>query len=336
MPAGVSIVIPTWNRRDLLEQFLPSVTRAAAAYAAAGSPCEVVIVDDGGTDGSDAWVREYAKGASVPIRLVRQESNRGFGAACNRGVREAANPLVFLINNDVAVEPEAIGPLAARFDAGPEDLFAVHCRVLDFDSGREVGTGKLGGFARGFLRVHRSYVTRGEVSGPLYSIFASGGSAIFDRRKFLDLGGFDPLFAPFYLEDVELSYRAWKRGLTICYEPHSVVRHKFSSTIEPLAGRQIPRIALRNRMMLHWIHLHDRRLFASHVMWIAILLMSAPARPGIAIGFAAALRRLPAIRARRREERRQATRTDEGVLKVFADLARRQDVRPYDDPRELE
>src|SRR5207249_955437 len=117
------------------------------------------------------------------------------------------------------------------------------CRVRDFSSGRDVGTGKMGGFARGFLRVHRSYVTRGPQAGPFYSMFASGGSAMFDRRRFLELGGFDPLFAPFYLEDVELSYRAWKRGLTVAYEPRSAVRHQFSSTIASLAGRQVARVA---------------------------------------------------------------------------------------------
>lgn len=309
--------------------------RAAAIYAARGAGIEIVIVDDGGTDGSDVWVHEQALTSPVPIRLIRQANNRGFGEACNLGVREATHPLVFLLNNDVAAEPDAIPPLVERFATGGDGLFAVHCRVHDLASGQEVGTGKMGGFGRGFLRVHRSYVTRGPQQGPNYSMFASGGSAMFDRRKFVELGGFDPLFAPFYLEDVELSYRAWKRGLTILYEPGSVVRHQFSATIGPLAGRQVPRIAQRNRLILHWIHLHDRRLFTFHLMWTGIVLLTSPAKPELAMAFGGALRRLPVIRARRREERRLAKRTETSILTVFAELAARPDIQAYDDPKEL-
>jgi GT2 family glycosyltransferase len=336
VPQAVSIVIPTWNGRPLLEKFLPSVIDAASRYAVSSAAVEIVIVDDGGTDGSDVWTRERAASCAVPMRLVRQEVNRGFGHACNAGVRAAAHPLVFLLNNDVYVEADAIAPLAGRFDDDAARVFAVHCRVIDFATGDEVGTGKIGGFARGFLRVHRSYVTRGPLAGPLYSMFASGGSALFTRQGFLELGGFDPLFAPFYLEDVELSYRAWKRGWTVRYEPRSVVRHQFSSTIAPTAGGLVSRVSQRNRLILHWIHLHDRRWFVSHLVWIVVLLVTSPAKPAIAAGFLSALRRVPAIRKRRREEHRAATRTDREVLEIFSEFAQRRDILAYDNPLELQ
>ncbi len=140
------------------------------------------------------------------------------------------------MNNDVEVEPDAVDALAGAFGDDDAKLLAVHSRMIDLATGREVGTGKMGGFWRGFLRVHRSYIPRPSAPGPFWSMFATGGSAMFQRALFLELGGFDPIFAPFYLEDVELSYRAWKRGLTVRYEPRSVVRHQFSSTIAP-SGR---------------------------------------------------------------------------------------------------
>jgi GT2 family glycosyltransferase len=334
----VSVVIPTWNGRRLLEQFLPSVLNAAAAYARTAAAIEVLIVDDGSTDGTLAWLDSRAAEAPVRLRTLRTEQNLGFGAACNAGMLEAAHPLVFLINNDLEVEPDAIAPLVQRFAReGAETLFAVHCRVKDFASNQDVGTGKMGGFSRGFLRVHRSYVTRDPEVGPTWTMFASGGSAMFHRQRFLGLGGFDPLFAPFYLEDVELSYRAWKRGWSLEYEPRSVVRHQFSSTIGPLAQRSIPRIAQRHRLMLHWIHLHDRRWLVSHVLWTLILLAAAPItfKPQFIAGFFDAIKRLPALVVRRREERGHAARTDRQVLAIFADLAKRPDIRAYDDPREL-
>jgi GT2 family glycosyltransferase len=336
----VSIVIPSWNGRRLLEEFLPSVIDAAVRYESEdGASVEILVVDDGSTDDTMGWLADQVADTPVPLVTIRNEINLGFGEACNRGVREASHPLVLLLNNDVDVSAEAIAPLVTHFADEPPlgPLVAVHCRVLDFATDREVGTGKMGGFARGFLRVHRSYVTRGPAQGRDSSIFAGGGSALFHRQRFLDLGGFDPLFAPFYFEDVELSYRAWKRGFTVEYEPRSVVRHRFSSTIEPLAGRSIPRIGQRNRLVLHWIHLHDPAWMASHVLWVLVLMIAGPLtlRPRLFTTVFDALRRLPAIRARRRAEKRAAQRRDRDVIAVFEQLAARPDVRAYDDPAEL-
>jgi GT2 family glycosyltransferase len=321
----------------LLQQFLPSVLGAAASYARKCAGIEVLVVDDGSTDDTGRWLASQSASSPVVLRAVRTERNLGFGAACNLGIREAAHALIFLINNDLEVELDAISPLVEHFDRDEGPLLAVHCRVKDFTTGHDVGTGKMGGFSRGFLRVHRSFITRDPAAGPRYSMFASGGSAMFHRGRFLDLGGFDSLFAPFYFEDVELSYRAWKRGLTVEYEPRSVVRHQFSSTIGPLARRRVPQIAQRHRLILHWIHLHDGGLLSRHAVWLLILLATAPLtwKPEFIGAVFGALRRLPAIAKRRREERELAVRSDRDVIAIFSALGTRPDIRPYDDPREL-
>lgn len=336
MPLSVSVVIPTWNGRHLLERFLPSVIAAAHWHTNHSStPVEILVVDDGSADGTAAWLVSLSSRTPVPIRVVRHDVNLGFGAAANRGVAEAAFPLVWLLNNDVEVEREGIARLARAFDDAAPTLFAVHSRMVDVDSAQIVGTGKIGDFARGFLRVHRSYITTSGSPGPFWSMFATGGSTMFRRDLFLELGGFDPIFAPFYFEDVELSYRAWKRGCTVGYEPQSVVRHRFSSTIRPLTGGRVERISQRNRLQFHWIHLHDGALLRSHAFWLAILLLSGPVRPRFLLGFWDALKNLREVRARRRVERARATRTDRDVLRVFADLRASGTIRAYDNPREL-
>jgi GT2 family glycosyltransferase len=254
-------------------------------------------------------------------------------------MREAAFPFVWLLNNDVEVDPDAVDVLASAFgDDTDSTLLAVHSRMVDLATNREVGTGKMGGFGRGFLRVHRSYVARPSAPGPFWSMFATGGSAMFRRALFLDLGGFDPIFAPFYLEDVELSYRAWKRGFTVRYEPRSVVRHQFSSTIAPLAGNQVERISQRNRLLFHWIHLHDRRFFRAHLFWVAVLVVTAPItlKTGFLRGFVDALQQIRTVRRRRRTERERAVRADRDVLQMFHDLDASGRIRSYDDPKELE
>jgi GT2 family glycosyltransferase len=342
MASGVSIIVPSWNGLDLLQRFLPSVLAAARHYSTQSDvPTEIIVVDDGSTDETIGWLRgqgfqeesgwgetgrqgEFETGGSR-LRFARNERNLGFGETCNRGFQLAAHPLVFLLNNDVEVDVGCIAPLVENFEH--DSVFAAHCRVFEFDSGRECGTGKLGNFSRGFIRVHGSYTiseSRYESGAALYSMFAGGGSAMFDRRKFLEIGGFEPLLSPYYWEDVELSYRAWKRGYSILYEPRSVTRHLLSSTIGKLRRRKVRKIEQRNRLIFHWINLHDKRMIVSHFAWVLLLALTAPIRlkPGFVLSLAAAIRSVPQIRDRRRVERLAARRSDRAVFKTFESLER--------------
>jgi GT2 family glycosyltransferase len=393
MPIAVSIVIPTWNGLELLKRFLPSVIAATRHYGqATAAPTEILIVDDGSTDATIAWLvgmgfyqcsqesgvrsqesgdREQEAGSrkqviddvgvesaqrgaeseAIALRFLRNERNCGFGESCNRGFKAASFRLVFLLNNDVEVASDAIAPLIENF-AG-DSVFAAHCRVFEFDSGTECGTGKVGSFGQGFIRVHRSYVpapaskhpaTHVDSSSPierrepLYSMFASGGSAMFDREKFLQLGGFDRLLSPAYWEDVEISYRAWKRGYAVLYEPRSVVRHRVSSTMRKVNQRALVRMQQRNRLIYHWINLHDARLFTSHALWVVLLALTAPLRLrfSFVLSVIDALKRWPEIRQRRRDEKLAAMRSDHQVFALFASLATRPDVFVYDDQVELQ
>jgi GT2 family glycosyltransferase len=296
----------------------------------------------------------------VRLRFLRSPVNQGFGSACNLGFIAAGNSLVLLLNNDVQLEPDAIAPLVENF--ADDRLFAVHCRVFELESGRECGVGKIGSFGRGFIRVHRSWKpcdgarqadgnpglkgaaegfgdsSQAQTTGSprrqgYYSIFAGGGSAMFKRKFFLELGEFEPLLAPFYWEDVELSYRAWKRGYRVAYEPRSIARHQISSTIGKLDKGRVRAIQQRNRLIYHWIHLHDRGLLASHLVWVAFLAVTAPIRfrPGFIKALANALRKLPQVRARRQMEKNRAKLRDREVFEVFRELEERPDVVCYDD-----
>ena len=363
---GVSIVIPNWNGLTLLKQFLPSVIASARLYASR-SQCavQILIVDDGSADESVDWLmeagfrerkeaveqivseeenhpcKEVTAGlcTEVDLHLIRNEKNRGFGYTCNRGFAAASHRLVLLLNNDVEVSAEAIFPLVEHFEN--DSVFAVHCHVFEFESGQECGTGKLGGFQRGFIRVHRSYASEIEKANrpdaPLYSMFASGGSAMFDRRKFLELGGFEPLLAPIYWEDVEISYRAWKRGLTVLYEPRSEVRHRVSSTMRKVNRRKVKRMQQRNRLIFHWINLHDSFLLASHAAWVMLLAITSPLllKPGFLLSCIAALKALPDIVQRRREEKKAAKRSDRDVFDIFKVLEHSPSLFVYDDYKEL-
>lgn len=353
---GVTVVIPTWNGVALLKRFLPSVIEAAAFYSRQhNAPTEIVVVDDASADETIEWLisqgfsesgnQSVASPPLTTLCFVRNETNRGFGETCNSGFEAANHPLVFLLNNDVEISRESIAPMVENF--ADENVFAAHCRVFEIDGGRECGTGKLGGFARGFIRVHRSYVAsrdisltiepKGENDRALYSMFAGGGSAMFDRKKFLAMGGFEPLLSPFYWEDVELSYRAWKRGFDVLYEPRSVARHRVSSTIGKMKRSRVRKIEQRNRLIFHWINLHDKKMLASHIAWLILLTVTAPfrLRPGFIVSVAMAIKTSAQVRQRRREEKRAAKRSDKDVLEIFAALEKRGDLFVYDDYEQL-
>ncbi|HLM50583.1 MAG TPA: glycosyltransferase, partial [Solirubrobacteraceae bacterium] len=105
MTDAIDVVIPTWNRRDLLERCLPTVLRQTV-------PVRVIVVDNGSEDGSVAVVRERFGHA---VSVIALPENRGFGAAVNAGVRAGEGALVVLVNNDVECDPGFAEALAAPF-----------------------------------------------------------------------------------------------------------------------------------------------------------------------------------------------------------------------------
>ncbi|HEY1866513.1 MAG TPA: glycosyltransferase family 2 protein, partial [Candidatus Acidoferrales bacterium] len=190
---AVSLVIPNWNGRDLLERFLPSWLAAVENHP--GS--EVLIVDNGSTDGSAEWLR-----ANYPqVKLLPLPENLGFGGGSNAGFHAAKNAIVVLLNSDMRVEPDFLAPLLSGFT--DDKVFAVSCQIFFSDPTRlreETGLTQ-GWWEDGALRV-RHRIDNG-ISDLYPCFYGGGGSCAFDRDKFLELGGFDPLLAPFYLEDTD-------------------------------------------------------------------------------------------------------------------------------------
>src|SRR5579871_1725281 len=250
-----SIVIPNWNGRDLLEKYLPSVT--ASIKNLPGS--EVIVVDNGSADGSAAFVKQQFP----QVRIVALDSNLGFGGGSNAGFRAAKNDIVVLLNSDMRVQPDFLAPLLDAFT--DEKVFAVSCQIFFSDPNKireETGLTQ-GWWENGGLRVRHRIDPA--VTGPFPCFYGGGGSCAFDRRKFLDLGGFDELFRPFYLEDTDLGYQAWKRGWKVLYQPASVVYHEHRGTIgKKFSAAQIDAVLKKNFMLFCWKNIHEWRRLWSH------------------------------------------------------------------------
>src|SRR5205823_9532662 len=88
------------------------------------------------------------------------------------------------------------------------------------------------------------------VTGLYPCFYGGGGSCAFDRHKFLELGGFDPLLEPFYLEDTDVGYLAWKRGWKVLYQPRSIVYHEHRGTIGKHYSQDQIGLVLKTNFML--------------------------------------------------------------------------------------
>ncbi len=255
---AATVVIPNWNGRDLLEKYLPSVEAALAGNAAN----EIIVVDNGSSDGSAEFLRLNFPG----VKTLALERNLGFGGGSNAGIRAAANDIVVLLNSDMRVDAEFLAPLLAGFS--DEKVFAVSCQIFLSDPAkRREETGLTEGrWHRGALRVgHRADE---EVNELFPCFYGGGGSCAFDRKKMLELGGFDPLYEPFYLEDTDLGYLAWKRGWKVLYQPASIVYHEHRGTIgKKFRADEIAAVLKKNFILFAWKNIHDGRRITGHLFF---------------------------------------------------------------------
>ena len=308
---SAAIVIPNWNGRDLLEKYLPSVV--AAAERVPGS--EVIVVDNGSTDGSAEFIRDRFP----QVRVVALEKNLGFGGGSNAGFRAALHDVVVLLNSDMRVEADFLQPLLDGFT--DERVFSVSCQIFFSDPNKvreETGLTEFW-WERGSLRVrHR---TEPDIREPYPCAYGGGGSCAFDRRKFLELGGFDELLAPFYLEDTDLGYMAWKRGWKNLYQPASVVFHEHRGTIgRRFSEAYIQGVLKKNFLLFAWKNVHDSRRVAANFFfsWGSALLSwlvgDSPERSSLG-GIARATLQLPGAMASRWRARGLATVSDAEALR---------------------
>jgi GT2 family glycosyltransferase len=297
----VSIVVPTWNGAELLARHLASV-RDEAAEVAGGA--EVVVVDDG-SDSGGSEVARIVREVGAPARVIRRERNGGFAAATNEGAAGALGQHVFFFNDDMRPEPGCLAALLAALEARAE-LFAVTPLVLNLAEGFTESTTA--------VRFHRGVfdaVLPGRsgaaplAAGELRRIaFPCGGALLCRRDELLALGGFSPLFAPFYWEDVDLGWRARRAGREIAECGDARVLHEHARTIGRLPPSRVRRVYERNRLLFTWLHLAGAGAWVRHLLWLLPRTLAALARnDAAAAALPLALVRIAAVAAARRRMR---------------------------------
>ncbi|MGC8976846.1 MAG: glycosyltransferase family 2 protein [Candidatus Ratteibacteria bacterium] len=215
----ISIIIPNYNGKELLKKNLPGIVKAVERH---NENDEIIVVDNGSSDGSVEFLREnYPQ-----IRIIELKENKGFGQACNIGVKKSKNKIVILLNNDVMVEENFIEPLLKHFS--DPLVFSVSAVSLGRDN--------------------RKKEIPEKVKEVLY---CCAGYTAYDKEKFLFLGGFHPIYSPFYCEDRDIGYRAKKIGWKNLIEPKSIVYHEGERTSKKLNRRYVEYIKFRNRCIFY-------------------------------------------------------------------------------------
>lgn len=313
----ISVVIPNYNGRQLLEKNIPKVAEILSKYTKGKK--ELIITDDASKDDSliflEALLPNLPKNISYKILRNNSGANKGFSGNVNKGVEVATGGIVILLNTDVAPHKDFLTPLLSHFE--DEKVFAVGCMDESIEDGRTILRGRgVGEWRRGFL-VHRA----GSLD-KIRSLWASGGSSAFRKSLWDKLGGLQELYNPFYWEDIDLSYRAQKAGYIVLFEEKSKVvhEHEEGAIKKHYSPFRVKKIAYRNQFFFTWLNATDTMIIVSHVVFLPLFLLNALKKKDVAffVGFFMAIVKLPKVLMERKKIQSSVALSDNEVIqRVF-------------------
>ncbi len=223
MSGDISAVVVNWNGRQYLERCLLSLASQIVP------PAEIIVVDNGSTDGSKEWIRQFSPKIRLKIRLIENDRNKGFAIANNQAFQIARCDYIATLNNDAWAEPNWLAELLRVMESdstigmcASKMLFADRPSIIN-STGINLDWAGIAWDRRGGERDDDQESEPVEVFGPC------AGAALYRRAMLEELGGFDEDFFA-YLEDVDLAWRGRLRGWRCLYVPTAVVYHYHSAT----------------------------------------------------------------------------------------------------------
>lgn len=304
MAQKISVIIPNYNGENLLKKNLPVVIKNCP-------DCEIIVVDDASTDDSVKILKENFQ----KVKVVALEKNRGFASAVNTGVKKAAGIYILLLNSDVAPREKFLEPLKNAFENN-ENLFAAAILDVSHEFGKKVEKGRGGAaFKKGFVNHYSLPISIGE------TLWVSGGSGLFDKSIFLKLGGMDRIYAPFYWEDIDLSYRARKLGYICLFEPSSIADHyhQEGAIKKHHTDFYIKTISYKNQFIFVWKNISDYLLLSQHLFWLPYHFINALINRDWAFyaGFFRASLQIPKLILNYQKTESEFTVSDKEIFKKF-------------------
>lgn len=283
----VAVVVPSWNGADLLPACLDSL------LGQQDPPAEIIVVDNGSTDGSPELVERDYPG----VVLLRQHTNLGFAGGVNVGIHHALAydaRYVALFNNDAVAQPGWLQALIDEAEAHPE-AGMVTSRLVSGDGTTIDSTGDFYSwwgypFPRG--RGEPNEPTRYPEAEEVFA--ASGGATLYRAEMLRQVGLFDEAFFAYY-EDVDLSFRAQLAGWKVRYTPTAVAWHHQGSTSSRVAGfhrfhtvKNFVFLYTKNMPGRLWLRYLPRFLAGFAMLCAGTLRMGLPGALGKALGQIAA------------------------------------------------
>jgi GT2 family glycosyltransferase len=265
---GISIVIPNYNGRHLLEENLPFLFDSLKI---AKLQFEIIVADDCSTDDSI----EYLKLHYPSVHIISTSKNSGFSTTCNTGIAVARYRYTCIVNSDVTFNDDYFLN-SIRYLDNPK-LFAVKGDIVNyresyddiFDINRDIVVY----FKRGHILFKNA--DKFESKKYDYKTVLLGCCFICRTEMLKDFGGFDEIFSPYYREDLDLAMTAIKSGYAVQYIPDCQVYHKIGSTIsntQPPIKKQL--VAKRNKFLLTWKHLDTAPRWTVHILFIFLSFVS--------------------------------------------------------------
>lgn len=236
----VSIIVLNWNGRDLLVECL------CALQAQTYPNYEIIVVDNGSTDGSADLVR-----AQFPsVWLIELPENVGFGAGNNVGYRHAHGEYIALLNNDTRVSPQWLAELCDALRRYPRAGSAAS-QIVFYDRPDLIDTAGDAYHSVGIARKRGHLKPVGGIFAQESIVFgACAGAALYRRTMLEEIGFFDEDFE-IYDDDVDLSFRAQLAGWKCVYVPAALVRHRVAATMSKQTERAMYLIK-RNTLWVIW------------------------------------------------------------------------------------
>lgn len=227
---AVSVIIVNFNGRHHLERCLPTLLDSA------GTVFEVIVVDNGSTDDSLAWLAPNHPW----VRVLALGRNLGFGEGNRRGVEVSSNEYLAFLNSDTTVEPGWLAELVGILEADHE--IAAACATLRLRESPELLNARGGGMTKCGYGYDREYlqpfhrVEGQQQPAPIGDVlFPTAAAMLMRRRDFLACGGFDRAMF-MYHEDVDLGWRLWLSGRRVVVCRDAVVNHAFLGTSRAAKG----------------------------------------------------------------------------------------------------
>ncbi len=295
---NISVVIPVYKKHEMLMRHLRHNMPYLKGY-------EIIIVDDA----SDENISERVHTEFPEIKVLVNQRNMGFAPTVNRGIDEAKGDYILLLNSDVKL----ISPFnPTDFEMFQKDptLFAISFMQKERD-GKYVGKNRMF-FSDGFPSHSKSSNLDEGING-----WAEGGSSIIRTDYLRDLGGLLNIYAPFYWEDNDLSYRAYSRGLHVLFSPKIIVEHHHESTVGSFYTKeQVTRIAYRNQFIFTWINITESTLFLAHLLRLPMHVAKALFRHNTQFlgGLIDALTRIGLVYRHRKQKRIHQKITDSQIF----------------------